>query len=70
MGNQPAQARVALAQAGALADEQGAASLALRAAMTGVRCELESDTSTLVRRLLAIEGGDDTRDVLEANALR
>lgn len=70
MSNQPAQARVALAQACALADVQGAVSLALRAAMTGVRCKLEFDTSTLARRLLAIEGGADTRDVLEANALR
>ena len=68
--HQPAQARVALARASALADEQGAVSLALRAALTGVRCKLESDTSTMARRLLAIEGGVDTRDVLEANALR
>ena len=69
MSDQPAQARVVLARAGAVADEQGAASLALRAAMTGVRCKLESDMSVLARRRLAIDGGADTRDVLEANAL-
>jgi hypothetical protein len=65
---QPVQARAELASASALADEQGATSLALRAAITGVRCKLESDTSALGRRLQAIEGGVDTRDVLAANA--